>query len=57
MPWLIDMRKLEAKNLYMCSKCGNIMVNRILKRDSNPKVQKVDKILQCIVCKHWVSAD
>jgi hypothetical protein len=56
-PWQVDMRKLEAKNLYMCPKCGNVMVNRILKRDSNPNSGKVDKILQCIVCKHWVSAD
>jgi hypothetical protein len=51
------MRKVEAKNLNICSKCGNVMVNRILKRDSNPNSNKVDKILQCIVCKHWISTD
>ncbi|MFW9783973.1 MAG: hypothetical protein ACFFFB_16930 [Candidatus Heimdallarchaeota archaeon] len=51
------MQKLKGKGLNICSKCGNVMVTRIVKRGANPKSGELEKILQCIVCKHWVDID
>ncbi|MFX0058730.1 MAG: hypothetical protein ACFE85_05285 [Candidatus Hodarchaeota archaeon] len=47
------MQKVKAKGLQICDKCGNVMVTRVLKRSSNPEKAVLDKILQCIVCRHW----
>ncbi|MFW9938973.1 MAG: hypothetical protein ACFFD5_15105 [Candidatus Thorarchaeota archaeon] len=47
------MQKVKAKGLHICEKCGNVMVMRVLKRSSNPNKEALDKILQCIVCRHW----
>ncbi|MBA7512742.1 hypothetical protein ES705_04750 [subsurface metagenome] len=44
------MEKVAVKMLHICEKCGNVMVNRVLRRDSD----KLERILQCIVCRHWV---
>ncbi len=44
------MEKVVAKNLHICEKCGNVMVNRVLRRDSD----KLERIHQCVVCRHWV---
>ena len=49
--------KLATENLRVCDKCGNVMANRILKRDSNGNSGKLEKILQCIVCRHWIILD
>ncbi|MHA2287480.1 MAG: hypothetical protein ACXABG_01710 [Promethearchaeota archaeon] len=46
--------KLVTENIRVCDKCGNVMVNRILRRDSNGDPSKLEKILQCIVCRHWI---
>jgi len=47
------MQKIKAKGLHICKKCGNVMVTRIVKRGVNPKNEELEKILQCIVCRHW----
>jgi len=41
----------KFKKLHICEKCGNVMVNRVIRRGPN----KLESILQCIVCRHWVS--
>jgi len=52
--WLLTMQKVKPKGLQICEKCGNVMVMRVLKRESNPKSDNLDRILQCIVCRHWI---
>jgi predicted PP-loop superfamily ATPase len=44
------MEEVAVKKLHICGKCGNVMVNRVIKKDSD----KLERILQCIVCRHWV---
>ncbi|MHA1320530.1 MAG: hypothetical protein ACTSQ1_12070 [Promethearchaeota archaeon] len=48
------MEKLESKKLHICEKCGNVMANRVLKRDMDNKSVHLERILQCIVCRHWI---
>jgi hypothetical protein len=51
------MQKVKGEGLHICEKCGNVMVTRVLKRGSNPHSDVLDKILQCVVCKHWIKPD
>jgi DNA-directed RNA polymerase subunit M/transcription elongation factor TFIIS len=51
------MQKVKGKGLHICKKCGNVMITRVIKRDSNPNSNKLEKILQCVVCKYWVDLD
>ncbi|MFX1568164.1 MAG: hypothetical protein ACFFCV_07340 [Promethearchaeota archaeon] len=48
--------KLKPKDLTICSKCGNVMVNRII-RTNNSSEGSFQKVLQCIVCRYWISND
>ncbi|MFW9946999.1 MAG: hypothetical protein ACFFDX_09245 [Candidatus Odinarchaeota archaeon] len=47
------MQKIKGKGLHLCEKCGNVMIMKIIKRAANPSGTELEKILQCIVCKHW----
>ena len=47
------MQKVKGKGLYICEKCGNVMITRIIKRAANPSGSELEKILQCVVCRHW----
>jgi len=49
--------KVAAESLRICEKCGNVMVNRVLRRNSDANPGKLERILQCIVCRHWISLD
>ncbi|MFX0010214.1 MAG: hypothetical protein ACFE9R_07865 [Candidatus Hermodarchaeota archaeon] len=48
---------MTVESLKICEKCGNVMANRILRRDINGNSGKLERILQCIVCRHWVSLE
>ncbi|MHA1239525.1 MAG: hypothetical protein ACTSQU_01910 [Promethearchaeota archaeon] len=48
------MEKLESKKLHICEKCGNVMANKVLKIDMDNKSVHLERILQCIVCRHWI---
>ncbi|MFX1389774.1 MAG: hypothetical protein ACFE9Z_06925 [Promethearchaeota archaeon] len=48
--------KLKPKDLTICGKCGNVMVNRVIRTNSSKEV-RFQKVLQCIVCRYWVSRD
>ena len=50
---LLPMQKLKGKGLRLCEKCGNVMIMKIIRRAANPSGTEIEKILQCIVCKHW----
>jgi hypothetical protein len=52
-----DYQKVKGEGLHICKKCGNVMITRILRRESNPHGFKMDKILQCVVCKYWVKVE
>ncbi len=47
------MQKVKAHGLNLCEKCGNVMVTRVIRRDSDFKVNNFEQIQQCIVCKYW----
>jgi len=47
------MQKVKAQVLPICEKCGNVMVNRVIRRDLDFKTKKLEQIQQCIVCKYW----
>ncbi|MHA1477548.1 MAG: hypothetical protein ACTSPU_05050 [Promethearchaeota archaeon] len=49
--------KVTAESLRICEKCGNVMVNRVLRRNYDANPSKMEKILQCIVCRHWISLE
>ncbi|MFX0022260.1 MAG: hypothetical protein ACFE9S_08025 [Candidatus Hermodarchaeota archaeon] len=48
--------KLKPKDLAICNKCGNVMVNRKIRVNHSNEVG-FQKVLQCIVCRHWVTQD
>ncbi|MFW9987985.1 MAG: hypothetical protein ACFFC3_04960 [Candidatus Odinarchaeota archaeon] len=48
--------KLKSKDLTICTKCGNVMVNRVI-RTTNSDGIVFQKVLQCIVCRYWVAQD
>ncbi|MHA1491210.1 MAG: hypothetical protein ACTSRI_16370 [Promethearchaeota archaeon] len=47
--------KKKITGLHQCCKCGNIMVERVVASESPEK--GFEKILQCIVCRHWISLE
>ncbi len=48
--------KKKVIGLHQCSKCGNIMVERVVViSDSKKKI--LEKIFQCVVCRHWISLE
>ncbi|MBY9004982.1 MAG: hypothetical protein KGD73_13480 [Candidatus Lokiarchaeota archaeon] len=49
------MQKIKAQVLHLCEKCGNVMVTRVLRRDLDFKIKKLEQIQQCVVCKYWIS--
>ncbi|MFX1323973.1 MAG: hypothetical protein ACFE8N_03385 [Promethearchaeota archaeon] len=49
-------QKLKPKDLVICSKCGNVMINRKIRTNNSNEVE-FQNILQCIVCRHWISRD
>jgi hypothetical protein len=51
---LLTLGALENKKLHICEKCGNVMANRVLRRELNNKSIHLERILQCIVCRHWI---
>jgi DNA-directed RNA polymerase subunit M/transcription elongation factor TFIIS len=48
--------KIKTKELHLCSKCGNVMITRKI-AVNNSKEKHFEKILQCIVCRYWVSLE
>ncbi len=48
--------KLSSKDLTICTKCGNVMVNRMIRTNNSDEVA-FQKVLQCIVCRYWVARD
>ena len=48
--------KLKQKDLNICTKCGNVMVNRVMRTNHSEEVL-FQKVLQCIVCRYWVAQD
>ncbi len=48
--------KLKQKDLSICTKCGNVMVNRMIRTNNSDEVI-FQKALQCIVCRYWVARD
>ena len=46
--------KLKPKDLVLCTKCGNVMVNRRIPTNHSNEVV-FQKVLQCIVCRYWVA--
>ncbi|MFW9829767.1 MAG: hypothetical protein ACFFEY_19490 [Candidatus Thorarchaeota archaeon] len=49
-------QKLKPKDLILCDKCGNVMVNRIIRTNNSEEV-RFQKVYQCIVCRYWISKD
>ncbi|MFX0027930.1 MAG: hypothetical protein ACFE8B_01870 [Candidatus Hermodarchaeota archaeon] len=50
----MTVHKLKPKDLTICTKCGNVMITRRI-RTNNSKELEFQKILQCIVCRHWIA--
>ncbi|MFW9999338.1 MAG: hypothetical protein ACFE9Q_08025 [Candidatus Hodarchaeota archaeon] len=48
--------KLKPKDLTLCEKCGNVMVNRRIRNNNSSEVT-FQKVLQCIVCRYWIAQD
>jgi len=48
--------KLKSKDLAICVKCGNVMVNRKIRMHNSEEVI-FQKVLQCIVCRYWIAQD
>ena len=48
--------KLKPKDLVICEKCGNVMVNRVI-RNKNSDDVVFQKVSQCIVCRYWISRE
>jgi len=46
-------QKIKAKELYMCKKCGNVMITRKIP-NNNSEEKKFETVLQCIVCRYWI---
>ncbi|MHA1196334.1 MAG: hypothetical protein ACTSRH_11955 [Promethearchaeota archaeon] len=44
---------IKVKNLYICEKCGNVMVIRTFKVSNSSENPQYQKILQCVVCRYW----
>jgi len=49
-------RKLKPKDLTICGKCGNVMITKKIRTNNSNRVE-FQKILQCIVCRFWISKD
>jgi hypothetical protein len=49
-------QKLKSKDLTICTKCGNVMVNRTIRTKNSDEVV-FQKVLQCIVCRYWITQD
>ena len=52
----MHLQKVEPKGLHICEKCGNVMVTRVIRRNHSFDPTKLDKILQCVICKFWKEA-
>ena len=52
----MSVRKLKPKDLTLCNKCGNVMITRKIRTPNSNEIE-FQKVLQCIVCRYWVSVD
>ncbi|MFX1601087.1 MAG: hypothetical protein ACFFB6_10865 [Promethearchaeota archaeon] len=48
--------KLKPKDLVICNKCGNVMVNRVIRTRNSDEIV-FQKVFQCIVCRYWIAQD
>ncbi|MHA2474154.1 MAG: hypothetical protein ACXAES_13075 [Promethearchaeota archaeon] len=48
--------KLKSKDLVLCNKCGNVMVERKIRTHNSNEIE-FQKVMQCIVCKFWFSEE
>ncbi|KKK45198.1 MAG: hypothetical protein Lokiarch_11850 [Candidatus Lokiarchaeum sp. GC14_75] len=49
-------RKLKPKDLTICDKCGNVMITKKIRTNNSNRVE-FQNIMQCIVCRFWISND
>jgi len=47
-------RVKATSTMITCSKCGSSMIERMMAFKNTEKA-KIVKILQCKVCRHWIS--